>query len=152
MEVMSQSSYHKVMVQIKSYIENVKCLLKYKAKGSSAEYKTSCLVKDGPAKKSCIILVGKQDIQEHIKKKSTRRGYPISPKIYSSFPEVFRHMPEWAVWQESPGAWGHWGQTSHPTPKADRLRTKAQTAAGIPSSSRGVYTMTWGNPAGDDNH
>lgn len=91
---MSQTSYHKVMVQIKSYTESVKCLIKYKAIGSSEEHETSCSVQDTPAKKSCIILAGKQDTQEYMEKREHAGMTQTPPKIRASFLEVFGHLHE----------------------------------------------------------
>lgn len=71
MEIMSQMSYHKVMGQIEFYIENVKCLIKYKTKGYSVEYKTSCFINDSPARLA----------NNTSKDTSRKRVHAVSPKF-----------------------------------------------------------------------
>ena len=142
---MSQTSYHTVMVQIESYIENVKCLVKYKTKGYSVEYKASCLVKDSPAKKVTYDPGWETRPPRDTSRKRVHAGVTKSPQSFLLLPEASRHEPE-GLGDESPGAGGHEGQASHPTPQADRLQTKAQSTAGSPCFSPVVYTMTRGNP------
>lgn len=55
--------------------------------------KLVCLVQHGPAKKSPTVLVVKQGIQEHNKERKMLPEVPkCPPKIYPSFPKVFRHV------------------------------------------------------------
>lgn len=76
MEIMSQMSYHKVMGQIEFYIENVKCLIKYKTKGYSVEYKTSCFINDSPA-----WLANNTSKKKKKKNTSRKRVHAVSPKF-----------------------------------------------------------------------
>ena len=78
----------------------------------------------------------------------THAGVTKSPQSFLLLPEASRHEPE-GLGDESPGAGGHEGQASHPTPQADRLQTKAQSTAGSPCFSPGVYlfTCSWAYPS-----
>lgn len=78
-------SYHKVMVHIESYIENVKCLVKHKTKGYSVEYKASCLVKDSPAKKVTYDPGWETRHPRDTSRKRVHAGVTQSPKVSSSF-------------------------------------------------------------------